>query len=33
MLADSPDTVDDFERLLGDYRIVELQRTGRVALA
>ena len=32
MLADNPDTVDDFERLLGAYRIVELQRTGRVAL-
>jgi len=32
MLADSPDTLDDFERLLGDYRIVELQRTGRIAL-
>jgi acetolactate synthase I/III small subunit len=32
MVADSPDTVDDFERLLGDYKIVELQRTGRVAL-
>ena len=32
MLADSPDTVDDFERLLADYRIVELQRSGRVAL-
>jgi acetolactate synthase I/III small subunit len=32
MLADSPDTVDDFEGLLGDYRIVELQRSGRVAL-
>ncbi len=32
MLADSPDTIDDFERLLGDYKIVELQRTGRVAL-
>jgi acetolactate synthase I/III small subunit len=32
MLADSPDTVDDFERLLGDYKIIELQRTGRVAL-
>ena len=32
MLAGSPDTVDDFERLLGAYRIVELQRTGRVAL-
>ncbi|MGH8996374.1 MAG: acetolactate synthase small subunit [Acidimicrobiales bacterium] len=32
MLADSPDTVDDFERLLGGYRIVELQRSGRVAL-
>jgi acetolactate synthase-1/3 small subunit len=32
MLAGSPDTLDDFERLLGAYRIVELQRTGRVAL-
>jgi acetolactate synthase I/III small subunit len=32
MLADSPDTVDDFERRLGEHRIVELQRTGRVAL-
>jgi acetolactate synthase I/III small subunit len=32
MLADSPDTVDDFGRLLGGYRIVELQRSGRVAL-
>jgi acetolactate synthase-1/3 small subunit len=32
MLADSPNTVDDFGRLLGDYRIVELQRSGRVAL-
>ncbi len=32
MLADTPDTVDDFERLLADYKIVELQRTGRVAL-
>src|ERR1700686_1722476 len=28
MLADSPDAVDDFERQLGGYRIVELQRTG-----
>ena len=32
MLAGSPETLDDFERLLGGYRIVELQRTGRVAL-
>jgi acetolactate synthase-1/3 small subunit len=32
MLADSPDTVDDFERLLGGYTIIELQRSGRVAL-
>jgi acetolactate synthase-1/3 small subunit len=32
MLADTPDTVDEFERRLGEYRIVELQRTGRVAL-
>ncbi len=32
MLAGNPDTLDDFERLLGGYTIVELQRTGRVAL-
>jgi acetolactate synthase small subunit len=32
MLAERPETVDEFERLLADYRIVELQRTGRVAL-
>jgi len=32
MLADTPDMVDDFERLLAGYDIVELQRTGRVAL-
>ena len=27
-----PDKLDDFEELLGSYNIVELQRTGRVAL-
>jgi len=27
-----PDKLDDFEELLGGYSIVELQRTGRVAL-
>ena len=32
MLADSPEILDDFERLLSGYKIVELQRTGRVAL-
>jgi acetolactate synthase-1/3 small subunit len=32
MLAERPETVDEFERLLADCRIVELQRTGRVAL-
>lgn len=32
MLAGGPDKIDDFEGLLGTYGIVELQRTGRVAL-
>jgi len=32
MLAGRPEKVDDFEDLLGDYSVVELQRTGRVAL-
>lgn len=32
MVADRPDKVDDFEALLEAYRVVELQRTGRVAL-
>lgn len=32
MLAGSPDVLDDFEELLASYGIVELQRTGRVAL-
>lgn len=31
-LEGRPDKLDDFEALLGDYGIVELQRTGRVAL-
>jgi len=32
MLAGRPDKLDDFEDLLRTYEIVELQRTGRVAL-
>jgi acetolactate synthase-1/3 small subunit len=32
MLAGRPEKIDDFEGLLEDYRMVELQRTGRVAL-
>jgi acetolactate synthase I/III small subunit len=32
MLAGRPDKLDDFEALMGAYEIVELQRTGRVAL-
>jgi len=32
MLAGSPTKVDDFEDLIRSYGIVELQRTGRVAL-
>ena len=31
-LEGSPDKLDDFEELLRGYGIVELQRTGRVAL-
>lgn len=31
-LEGHPDKLDDFQALLGDYGIVELQRTGRVAL-
>jgi acetolactate synthase-1/3 small subunit len=31
-LEGHPDKIDDFEELLGGYEIVELQRTGRVAL-
>jgi acetolactate synthase-1/3 small subunit len=31
-LEGHPDKLDDFEELLGGYGIVELQRTGRVAL-
>jgi acetolactate synthase-1/3 small subunit len=31
-LEGQPDKLDDFEELLGSYNIVELQRTGRVAL-
>jgi acetolactate synthase-1/3 small subunit len=32
MLAGRPEKIDDFEGLLEGYRVVELQRTGRVAL-
>lgn len=32
MLADSPPRIDDFEELIRVHGIVELQRTGRVAL-
>ncbi len=32
MLAGAPDRLDDFEELMASYGIVELQRTGRVAL-
>ncbi|MEM7337472.1 MAG: acetolactate synthase small subunit [Actinomycetota bacterium] len=31
-LAGTPTKIDDFEKLLGDYTIVELQRSGRIAL-
>jgi acetolactate synthase-1/3 small subunit len=32
MLAGAPSKIDDFEKLIRPYGIVELQRTGRVAL-
>jgi acetolactate synthase-1/3 small subunit len=32
MLAGRPEKIDDFEGLLESYQVVELQRTGRVAL-
>jgi acetolactate synthase-1/3 small subunit len=32
MLADPPDKLDDFEELLRPYGIVEVQRSGRIAL-
>jgi acetolactate synthase-1/3 small subunit len=32
MVAGRPEKVDDFEELLEDYEVIELQRTGRVAL-
>lgn len=32
MLAGEPDKLDDFEELMRMYRLIELQRTGRVAL-
>ncbi len=31
-LDGKPDKIDDFEQLLADYTIVELQRSGRIAL-
>jgi acetolactate synthase-1/3 small subunit len=31
-LEGHPDKLDDYEQLLGNYQILELQRTGRVAL-
>jgi acetolactate synthase-1/3 small subunit len=31
-LEGHPDKLDDFEQLLSDYGLMELQRTGRVAL-
>jgi acetolactate synthase-1/3 small subunit len=33
MLAGRPEKIDDFEGLLEGYQVVELQRTGRVALS
>ncbi len=32
MVAGTPETIDNFERLLESYEIIEIQRTGRVAL-
>jgi acetolactate synthase-1/3 small subunit len=32
MLAGGPDSLDDFEELMAPYGIVELQRSGRIAL-
>ena len=32
MLAGRPEKIDDFEGLLENYEVIELQRTGRVAL-
>ncbi len=32
MLAGAPESLDDFEELMRSYEIVELQRTGRIAL-
>jgi len=32
MLAGRPEKIDDFEGLLEQYRVLESQRTGRVAL-
>ena len=31
-LDGNPAKIDDFETLLGDYEIIELQRSGRIAL-
>jgi acetolactate synthase-1/3 small subunit len=32
MLAGRPEKIDDFEELLEGYEVIEVQRTGRVAL-
>jgi acetolactate synthase-1/3 small subunit len=32
MLAGRPEKLDDFERLVSSYKIIDIQRTGRVAL-
>ena len=31
-LDGNPNKIDDFEALLGDYQIIDLQRSGRIAL-
>jgi acetolactate synthase-1/3 small subunit len=32
MVAGRPEKIDDFEELLENYEVIEMQRTGRVAL-